>query len=73
VYPVFVSVLKARLPSLGRLALEVAELTRAVAAVCHRPAENVHVVYQPEAAGRVSFGGRLVPVPQQASTDQSQP
>ena len=60
VYPVFVSVLKARLPPPDRLAMEAAELTRALAAACRRPPENVHVLYQPEAAGRVSFGGRLL-------------
>jgi phenylpyruvate tautomerase PptA (4-oxalocrotonate tautomerase family) len=60
VYPIFVSVLKGSLSPPDRLALEIAELTRAAAAVCHRPPENVHILYDPEAAGRVSFGGRLL-------------
>ena len=72
IYPVFVSVLKANLPPPDRLAIEVAELTRAVARACGRPGENVHVLYEPEAAGRVSFGGKLVPGRRQASPDQSQ-
>ena len=61
VYPVFVSVLKSGLPAPDRLAGEAAELTRVVAAACRRPPENVHLLYLPEAAGRVWFGGKLVP------------
>jgi hypothetical protein len=61
VYPVFVSVLKARWVEPAARQEEVARLTRAVAAACGRPAENVHLFYQPEGAGRVAFGGRLVP------------
>jgi phenylpyruvate tautomerase PptA (4-oxalocrotonate tautomerase family) len=60
VHPVFVTVLKARWPERDQLAAEVAQLTAAVAQVCGRPAENVHVAYLPEGAGRVAFGGRLV-------------
>ncbi len=60
VYPVFVTVVKARLPLEGNLQTEVASLTQAIADVCDRPPENVHVIYEPKAAGRVAFGGRLV-------------
>ncbi|HEX5839525.1 MAG TPA: hypothetical protein VFY26_16940 [Anaerolineales bacterium] len=59
-FPVFVSVLKAKLPVPEDLQEEVARLTDAVAQVCDRPRENVHIIYQPEGAGRVAFGGRLV-------------
>ena len=61
VYPVFVSVLKARLPAPDALRAEVARLTAAVAEATGRPAENVHIVYLPEGAGRVAFGGEIVP------------
>lgn len=61
VYPVFVSVLKARWVEPAARQAEVARLTRAVAEACGRPAENVHLFYEPEGAGRVAFGGRLVP------------
>ena len=61
VYPVFVSVLKARWPAPEARQGEVDRLTAAVAEASHRPAENVHLFYQPEGAGRVAFGGRLVP------------
>jgi phenylpyruvate tautomerase PptA (4-oxalocrotonate tautomerase family) len=61
VYPVFVSVLKARLPAPDALRAEVARLTAAVAEATGRPAENIHIVYLPAGAGRVAFGGELVP------------
>jgi phenylpyruvate tautomerase PptA (4-oxalocrotonate tautomerase family) len=61
--PVFVSVLKAELPAEPQLAEEVAALAREIAAACNRPVENVHVIYEPAAAGRVAFGGRLLRSP----------
>jgi len=60
VRPVFVRVLKARVPAPEDIENEVERLTRAIADVCGRPTENVHVVYLPAAAGRAAFGGRLV-------------
>lgn len=59
VSPVFVTVLKAQWKD-ENVAREVAELTEAIAGKCGRPAENVHVLYAPPAAGRIAFGGRLV-------------
>ena len=61
VYPVFVSVLKARLPAPDALRIEVARLTAAVAEATGRPEEHIHIVYLPAGAGRVAFGGDLVP------------
>jgi phenylpyruvate tautomerase PptA (4-oxalocrotonate tautomerase family) len=61
VYPVFVSILKAKLPPLDEHQREVTRLTEAVARICRRPLENVHILYLPEGAGRVAFGGRIVP------------
>lgn len=60
VAPVFVRVLLRGGPPRERLAEQLAALTRAVAVCCGRPEENVHIVYEPAAAGRVAFGGRLV-------------
>ena len=60
VYPVFVTVMKSELPLLEEMQKEVAKITGAVAQICGRPAENVHVIYQPEARGRVAFGGKIV-------------
>lgn len=61
-FPVFVSVLIARFPSPEKMQIEVAKLTAAIAKVCARPEENVHIIYLPEGAGRVSFGGIIIPV-----------
>lgn len=60
VYPVFVSVLKAEIPPADELATEIAGLTRAIAAACDRPSQNVHIRYEPAVSGRMAFGGRLV-------------
>ena len=61
IYPVFVTILKARRPEPHRLQAEVAGLTQAIANACKRPAENVHILYLPDGAGRVAFGGQIVP------------
>lgn len=60
VYPVFVSILRAKLPSPDAMQREVERLTTTIAQVCRRPAEAVHIIYLPEGAGRVAFGGRLI-------------
>jgi phenylpyruvate tautomerase PptA (4-oxalocrotonate tautomerase family) len=62
VYPVFVSVLKARLPAPDVLRTEVDGLIAAVAEATGRPTENIHIVYLPAGAGRVAFGGELVSI-----------
>jgi len=60
VFPVFVSVVKARYGSVGERTSEAERLTRAIAPILKRPPENVHILYEPDGAGRVAFGGRLV-------------
>lgn len=59
-YPVFVTVLKSRVPEGSALEGEIAQLTEVIAKILRRPAENVHIFYQPDGAGRVAFGGKLV-------------
>ena len=59
VFPVFVSVLKARLET-DILGTEADQLAESLAHICNRPKENVHIFYQPEARGRVAFGGKLL-------------
>ncbi|OGC92323.1 MAG: hypothetical protein A2W25_16255 [candidate division Zixibacteria bacterium RBG_16_53_22] len=59
-FPVFGSVLKARLPEPEAMQAEVTSLTEAIALACARPLENVHIIYEPAAAGRVAFGGKVV-------------
>ena len=60
VYPVFVTVLKSRAPERSALEGEVAQLTEVIAKTLKRPKDNIHIFYQPDAAGRVAFGGKLV-------------
>ena len=57
--PVIVSVLQADLPERPALEEQAARLTRAIAEACDRPPENVHLIYEPPARGRIAFGGRL--------------
>lgn len=60
VRPVFVTVLKSRVGGAAQIKEEAARLCAALARACGRPKENVHILYLPEAAGRMSFGGELV-------------
>ena len=56
---VFVTVLKAQRLTGSALEIEVRALTEGVARVCGRPVENVHILYEPDAQGRIAFGGVL--------------
>lgn len=60
VFPVFVKVLKAQAPDHEDMPKEVENLTAAFAAIIGRPFENVHLIYEPPAEGRVAFGGRVM-------------
>lgn len=58
--PVFVKVTKGNLQDVEELRAEAEQLTRAVAEAIGRPAEYVHIIYEPSATGRIAFGGKLV-------------
>ena len=60
VAPVFVTVLKADLPPQDLLRREMQQLAQRFAAICDRPVENIHILYEPSARGRIAFGGDLV-------------
>ena len=60
IYPVFVSVLKAKLPLQDEMQIEVEKITSAVSKIFDRPPTLVHVIYAPQGSGRVAFGGRIV-------------
>jgi phenylpyruvate tautomerase PptA (4-oxalocrotonate tautomerase family) len=60
IFPVFASVLKARLGPIEKLKEEAMRLSKAIAIASQRPQENIHILYEPEALGRISFGGQLV-------------
>jgi hypothetical protein len=61
VYPIFVTLLKAKETPIENLQKEVDQICDAIAGVFDRPAENVHLLYLPPAAGRIAFGGKIVP------------
>jgi hypothetical protein len=61
--PVFASVLLADPPQGEELRSQVHRLTLAIAKVCERTPENVHLFYEAGARGRVAFGGKLVAEP----------
>lgn len=57
VRPVFVSVLKGGADGEEERRKEAGKLAEAIGAWCGRPADNVHILYLPPAAGRIFFGG----------------
>ena len=60
VRPVFVEILLSELPNPDIMKRQVNLLTEAIAGLCNRSSENVHILYQPAAKGRIAFGGRIV-------------
>ena len=59
VQPVFVSILRAELPERAALGREMSGVAEIVARMLDRPRDNVHVLYAPDARGRIGFGGTL--------------
>ncbi len=59
-WPVFVTVLKAKIPEPEALEREVIHLTTEIARICRRPRESIHILYLPEGTGRMAFGDRIV-------------
>ncbi|MEE2777693.1 MAG: hypothetical protein VYE73_13140 [Acidobacteriota bacterium] len=59
VRPVFVRVLQARPTKDELVDDEVQRLSQTIGELCNRPARNVHILYDPPAAGRIAFGGRV--------------
>jgi phenylpyruvate tautomerase PptA (4-oxalocrotonate tautomerase family) len=57
--PVFVRVLEARPPEDSELRRLMKKLTAAIADVLDRSEEHVHILLEPPALGRISFGGKL--------------
>jgi enamine deaminase RidA (YjgF/YER057c/UK114 family) len=63
VAPVFVRVVRHELPPPADRARSAGALADAIARVLSRPRENVHVLFEPAAAGRIAFGGELASGP----------
>jgi phenylpyruvate tautomerase PptA (4-oxalocrotonate tautomerase family) len=57
--PVFVNLLFAAPPTGDLLCLQVKQVTEVVAGICRCPADQVHVLLEPAAKGRIAFGGEL--------------
>ena len=57
--PVFVTLLFAAPPTGDLLRLQVKQVTQVVASICRCPAEQVHVLLEAAAEGRIAFGGEL--------------
>jgi hypothetical protein len=53
-------VLESGVPDGSALKDEVIQLTKTIAKILGRPESNIHIFYQPDGAGRVAFGGKLV-------------
>jgi len=60
VLPVFVRLLLADPPAGLARSAQAAALTAAIAEACSRAPENVHVLYETAARGRIAFGGKLI-------------
>lgn len=58
-WPVLVSVLQAEVPQRSQLSEQALRLATAIAEICGRPIENVHILFEPPATGRIAFGGKL--------------
>ena len=61
IHPVFVKVIKSNLEKGQDFQIEAEKISHAVASICGRPPENVHIIYEPESSGRIAFGGKLIP------------
>lgn len=60
VRPVFVTVLLGSPPDQETLAVKARALCDALSSAAQRPAENVHILFEPSARGRIAFGGELL-------------
>jgi phenylpyruvate tautomerase PptA (4-oxalocrotonate tautomerase family) len=58
-FPAIIHVLRMRLPDKFALAAEAARLAEMAGQALGRPADNVHIIFEPSGGGRVAFGGRL--------------
>lgn len=58
--PIIVSLIQAEVPRGDVLRDQVAGLARALAQAADHPVENVHIIIEPAAKGRIAFGGTLI-------------
>lgn len=60
VQPVFVTVLQASAPEPSVRRDQAEALAEVIGRICQRPADNVHVLFEPTAGGRIAFGGKIM-------------
>lgn len=58
-HPVFVTLLLGEHPRLDLRKLQMRQVAEVVGRTCRCPVENVHVLLEPPARGRIAFGGEL--------------
>lgn len=58
--PVFVTVLMQHLPEINRRKRLAIAISEAVASVTQLPIKSVHLIFHPQGAERVAFGGELI-------------
>ena len=57
--PVFLTVIRHKIPDEETLTAECRKMAALAGEYLDRPADNIHITFEPEAAGRIAFGGEL--------------
>jgi phenylpyruvate tautomerase PptA (4-oxalocrotonate tautomerase family) len=57
--PIFLKILNYQNKSIEECKKEAIIISEFVSKVCNRPKENIHILYEPSAKGRIAFGGIL--------------
>lgn len=58
--PIIVSLIQSEVPPANHLGEQITKLTNAISSASGVPSQNVHIVIEPGAKGRIAFGGNLV-------------
>ncbi|MDQ8205750.1 hypothetical protein [Pelagicoccus sp. SDUM812003] len=57
--PVFVEILKSKNEDMKTRTNEIMLFSSEFSKILNRPVENIHILYLPEASGRIAFGGKV--------------
>lgn len=60
VLPIFISILLSQNPGEEARSKIASEMAEAASNIFNRSKENIHVIFQPDAIGRIAFGGKLI-------------
>ena len=58
--PTFAHLLRYQLPEPSQLSNDAKAIADIIARHLGRPRENIHIIFEPDAKGRIAFGGELV-------------